>query len=642
MNLLTVEQLRMTYADRLLFDDLDFAIHSEDKIGVIGVNGSGKSTLLKILAGRQAYDGGQITKKRDLVVEYLAQDSMYPSEMTVLDAALQGEGPALRTLRDYHDAQRALTVSPDDEQVQARFFRLSAKMDETNAWSVESEAKSILTQLGITAFDALCGPLSGGEKKRIALASALIQDAELLILDEPTNHLDPTAIEWLETYLGQYRGALLMVTHDRYFLERVTNVIVEIDQTKLYRYEANYSRWLELKAERVAEEEAKWQKHKNLMDRELAWMRQGAKARSTKQRARIERFEALSAVLGPGQQEQLQVDTVATRLGRKTLELKHVSKAYEGRDLIRDFSFLLARDDRLGLVGPNGSGKTTLLNIMAGLVSPDSGEREIGSTVKIGYFRQINLDMDPNQRVIEYILEQASSVQTGSGRISATQMLERFLFDSKLQGTQIAKLSGGERRRLHLLKVLMEQPNVLLLDEPTNDLDIMTLSVLEDYLDDFPGAVVVVSHDRYFLDRVAEHMLAFEDLEIRPFNGDFHAYMTDLHARQQALRAAASMEMKQTPGKPDTRPRKQERTRLTMAEQHDLKTIDQDLLQMEQKIEQMEEAIELASTDYVKLQALTDEQTKLNEAYDALSERWLYLHDKLEQIHQEEEDVSDR
>lgn len=630
MNLLTVEQLTMTFADRVIFEDLAFTINSEDKIGVIGVNGSGKSTLLKILAGLQAYDAGVITKKRGLRIEYLAQEADYPKGMTVLEAVLRGDSPVMRLISDYHEAEKNLAVAAEDEATQKRFFALAAKMDEQNAWTVESEAKRALTQLGIHDFAADVSVMSGGEKKRVALASSLIQPADLLILDEPTNHLDPSAIEWLEAYLAQYKGALLMVTHDRYFLERVTNVIFELDRRQIYRYEANYARWLELKAERLQMEEASWAKQQNLYRRELQWMRQGAKARSTKQQARIKRFEALEATEAPEALGKIKLDTVSTRLGRKTVELKSVGHHYDADRLFTDFSYLVARDDRLGLIGPNGSGKSTLLKILAGDIVPEEGTREVGSTVKIGYFRQEMEAMNPDLRVIEYIRESAETIETGSGLLSAAQMLELFLFNSALQGTEIKKLSGGEKRRLYLLKVLMEQPNILLLDEPTNDLDIMTLSVLEHYLDDFPGAVIVVSHDRYFLDRVVEHLFAFEGDEVVHFNGDFNDYI--LASKNSVSNSPTSKPVEA----PREKPKAAAKLKFTMAEQHEMKTIDAHIAEIEAELEAVAAAITMASSDYVKLQALSADEAEISARYEKATERWLYLQDKAEQIAQEE------
>lgn len=635
MNLITAENLRMTFADRTIFEDLNFTINSDDKIGVIGVNGSGKSTLLKILAGLQVYDAGTITRKRGLRVEYLAQEADFPAEMTVMEAVLRGESPLMKLIRAYHDVQHAMEVDPGDELVQKRFFRLATEMDEKGAWGLESEAKRALTQLGIFDFDARVGTMSGGEKKRLALASSLIQAADLLILDEPTNHLDPGAIEWLEGYLAAYKGALLMVTHDRYFLERVTGVMFELDRRHIYRYEANYGRWLELKAERMQMEEANWAKQQNLYRRELAWMQRGAKARSTKQQARIKRFEALDAMEAPELIGKIKLDTVASRLGRKTLELKDVGHSFDGVRLFSDFSYLLARDDRLGLIGANGSGKSTLLKILAGGLEPDEGSRDVGSTVKIGFFKQDVEVMNPDQRVIEYIRESAEVIQTGEGTLSAAQMLELFMFNSAMQGTEIRKLSGGEKRRLYLLKVLMEQPNILLLDEPTNDLDIMTLSVLEHYLDDFPGAVVVVSHDRYFLDRVVEHMYAFDGEEISHFTGDFADYVAGLKERSLGL---SRLEKAAEPVvAPATRqPRTAAKTKFTMAEQHEIKTIDERIGGLETQLEELAAAILAASTDYVQLQALSDEEARVTADYEAATERWLYLQEKAEQIAAEE------
>ncbi len=632
MNLLTVEGLVLRFADRLILDHIDLSIHSKDKIGVIGINGSGKSSLLKVLAGELVADQAEIMKKRDLTIEYLAQDRSFDGSLTVLEAALLGNSPRLSTYHQYHEAERSIAKDPENETVLKRFYQLGQKMEEQNAWTIESEVKSALTQLGMLDFDKRIEACSGGEIKRVALASSLIQEAELLILDEPTNHLDPVAIVWLENYLKQYKGALLMVTHDRYFLERVTNVMVEIDRQKLYRYEANYAKWLEMKAERIALEEAGWEKQQNLYRQELAWMRQGAKARSTKQKARIKRFEALDQMEAPGSQENISVDTLSARLGKKTIELIDVSMAYGARTLFTDFSYLLARDDRLGLIGPNGSGKTTLLNIFADRSKPISGSREIGSTVKIAYFTQTQEEMDPNKRVIEYIREEAEIVQTKAGHLSATQMLERFLFDSQLQGSLIGKLSGGEKRRLYLLKILMQQPNVLLLDEPTNDLDITTLSVLEDYLDDFPGAVITVSHDRYFLDRVVDHLFAFKgDGEIVHVDGDISSYIEEVSNFENG-KVKLSEEKKELGQKPKAT----KKIKLTMAEMHEIESIDELVASLEAKLEGIQAEIERSSTDYIKLQTLADEEALLSKDYEQALERWMYLNEKVEAIKEQE------
>lgn len=642
MSLLTIEELKMTFADQVIFRNLNFSINSQDKIAIIGVNGSGKSTLLKIVAGIQEYDSGAIYKQRDLSVQYLAQDVVYNQSMSVMEALFQGSSPLMKLIREMGTIQAKLEITPDDPALQAQFMSLSGRMDAANAWSIESEAKMILTKLGIHDFMQDVALLSGGGRKRVALASSLVQQADLLILDEPTNHLDPAAVMWLESYLQQYKGAQLIVTHDRYFLERVTNVILEISQQHVYRYEANYGKWLGLKAERIAQEEASWEKHQNLYLRELAWMRRGAKARSTKQQARIKRFESLEEKKSRTAEAPLQIDTLSTRLGRKTLELKHVSKAYGSKVLFLDVNHLVTRDERIGLVGPNGCGKSTLLNILAGLAEPDEGIREVGSTVKIAYFRQENIEMDGRLRVIEYIRETAELVETKSGTLSAAQMLEMFLFPSALQSKKIESLSGGEKRRLYLLKILMMQPNILLLDEPTNDLDILTLSVLEDYLESFPGAVITVSHDRYFLDRVVTHLLTFEgEGEIHRYDGSISDYMDEVKQRHlseissgtkkdsiKAPKAERTVEVSQSARQPQA-PKK---IKLTMAEMHDLKTIDEEIAGLEQELNDIAEQIKAASSDYMLLQDLAEQEAALKLVYEDTTERWLNLQEKLERI----------
>ena len=635
MNLLNADNISKSFADRTILEAVSFTIESGDKIGVIGVNGTGKSTLLRIVAGLETSDAGTITTAKGLRLEYLPQEPRFNDEMTVLEAVLHGSSPLQRLVRDYAAAEARLHADPQDKSAQKRFFDLSRQMDEGGAWSLEAEAKTMLTRLGIRDFDRRAALLSGGQQKRVALAGALMNPADLLLLDEPTNHLDPAAVEWLEQYLKNFKGALLMVTHDRYFLERVTNVMFEIEQTQLYVYAANYERWLELKAEREEREQAGWAKHQNVLRRELAWMRQGAKARSTKQQARIQRFEELQSRSGPAEQARLSIEAMSQRLGRKTLELRQVAKSWGKLDLFKDFSYVLARDERLGLIGPNGSGKTTLLNIFAGLIEPDSGEREVGSTVKIGYFRQENEPVDDSMRVMEYIMDTAESVQTAKGDLSASQMLELFLFPPSQQWNPIAKLSGGEKRRLYLLKVLMEQPNILLFDEPTNDLDIMTLSILENYLEDFPGAVIVVSHDRYFLDRVVQEILAFgPDGEIREFHGDFQAYLTQMQegsiVTDQAARPKSEADTQAQPVK-----RKPDKLRLTMQEMRDLETIDARVAGLEAQLAEIDKQIEAAATDYLRLGELGEEQSALQKELEEATERWLYLQEKSEAIDQQ-------
>ena len=648
MTLLTADQISKAFADRILFSDCSFSIDEGDKIGVVGVNGTGKSTLLKIIAGLEPVDQGQITRSRGLRLEYLPQLPDLPAGFSILQAVLHGHSPAMSVIREYETAAAELALHPEDTVLQDRLIRLSARMDEVNAWSLESEIKTILTQLGIQDFLQTVDTLSGGQKKRVALAGVLANPADLLILDEPTNHLDPATVAWLETALARYRGAILMVTHDRYFLENVTDIMLEIDQQNLYRYEANYEKYLELKAERIEREQASEQKRQNLLRRELAWIRRGAKARSTKQQARIDRFQALAAIENRSEDQSIQLATAASRLGRKTINLDHVSKAWGNRVLFRDFSYIVSRSERLGLIGPNGCGKTTLLNLFAGRIVPDQGSREAGITVKIGFFTQDSEPIDPDIRVIEYVREAAEIVQTADGELSASQMCERFLFPPALQWTPVRKLSGGERRRLFLLKILMGAPNILLLDEPTNDLDITTLSVLEGYLEEFPGAVIVVSHDRYFLDRVVDRLLAFEPGgQIQQYEGDFSAYQAQKQAEldraglsnnrstrpaAQARLSASPAESKTTSGSRDAKPAS---LKLKMSEKIELETIDTRVHELEAACDDIKRQMELAASDYVRLQALTEELNAATTAYEQAVERWYYLNELVEQIAQQ-------
>jgi ATP-binding cassette subfamily F protein uup len=635
MTLLTADQLSKAFADRPLFQSISFSIQEGDKIGIVGVNGTGKSTLLKLVAGLEPADQGQILRTKGLRIEYLPQQPEFPAGATVLEAVVHGQSPILRLIREYEAAAALVAESPDDPVLQQRLIRLSGQMDDQGAFGLDSEIKSVLTQLGITTFTQPVESLSGGQKKRVALAAALVNPADLLILDEPTNHIDPATVSWLERYLAAYKGALLMVTHDRYFLERVTQILFEIDSGSLFRYDANYSNFLDLKAERLEREQASEAKRQNILRRELAWIRRGAKARSTKQQARIDRFETLSAVDRPAEVQSVQMTAAATRLGRKTLILDHISKAWADQTLFRDFSYILRPRERLGLIGPNGCGKTTLLRILAGQVQPDSGSREVGSTVKIGFFTQENEAMNPDLRVIEFIRETAEVVTTNDGELTASQMLERFLFPPALQWTPIRKLSGGEKRRLYLLSVLMGAPNVLLLDEPTNDLDITTLSVLEDYLDVFPGAVVVVSHDRYFLDRVVDRILAFEPgLQISQYEGDYEAYVAEAERREgeaAVLEAVANKRDSRESGDAP-RPTSQRKLSFKMSEKIELAGIDERIAELETQLAELDIQLESAASDYLRLQELTAQREVLDADYQATVERWVYLNELQEKI----------
>lgn len=519
MNLLSAEGITKSYSEKKLFNNISLGINDGDKIGVIGINGTGKSTLLKVIAGVEELDDGRIIRSNGLQIEYLSQNPAFEEDSTVIQQVFKGNSPVMKLLREYEEALNN-NSSPE------RIMKLTQQIDLLNGWTLESEAKSILSKLGILDFTAKVGTLSGGQRKRIALAAALIQPSNLLILDEPTNHLDNNTIDWLEQYLNKRKGALLMVTHDRYFLDRVVNVIIELDRGNLYSYKGNYTEFLEKKSERMEREEASEAKRQNLLRKELAWIRRGAKARTTKQKARIDRFEKLSSQEVDIVEDKIDISVGSSRLGKKVIEINNISKAYGNRTLIKNFDYTVLRDDRIGIVGPNGMGKSTLINIIAGKLEGDGGYVDLGETVKIGLYSQETNFLKEDMRVIEYIRETAEYLTTAEGeKITASQMLERFLFPPESQWTPIEKLSGGEKRRLYLLKVLMEAPNVLLLDEPTNDLDIETLTILEDYIDNFQGAVIAVSHDRYFLDRIAEKIFAFkEGGEIVQYSGNYSDY----------------------------------------------------------------------------------------------------------------------
>lgn len=592
MNILNIEHISKIYGEKVIFDDVSLGIHSGDKIGVIGVNGTGKTTLLKIIAKINEPDKGQIICGNRIRVSYLPQNPEFPKKQSILEYVMDG--------KEHQD------------------------------WKTESEAKTILTKLGIYDFDEGCDHLSGGQKKRVALARTLVDPTEVLILDEPTNHLDNDMVLWLEEFLNSFRGVLIMVTHDRYFLDRVTNKIVEIDKGKLYEYDTNYSGFVELKVQREEMELATERKRQSLLRVEMEWMKQGIKARGTRQRARTERFEELKNAKGPSMQQNVEMDSISSRLGKTTIELEHISKGFGDKHLINDFSYIVLRDDRIGFIGPNGCGKSTLMKMIMGILKPDEGNITIGDTVKIGYFAQENEDMTGDIRVIDYIRNVAEYIQTMKGQASASQMLDRFLFPPELQYTPLDKLSGGEQRRLYLLKVLMEAPNVLILDEPTNDLDIQTLTILEDYLDTFAGIVITVSHDRYFLDRIVNRIFAFEEGgHLKQYEGGYTDYLEKV--KPIAKQEKSKLEKKENNGK-KFRKEHQKKLKFTYKEQKEFETIDDDIAKLEEKIEQLDEEIMENATNSGKLAELTQQKEETEEALNKKMDRWVYLNDLAEQI----------
>ena len=610
MNLVTAEHLMKSYTERLIFDDTDFSINEGDKIGIIGVNGTGKSTLLKLVAGLEEPDSGTIVRGRNLTIRYLSQNPVFEKGETVLESIIREN--------DGHD----------------------------HVWDFESQAKSMLNKLGITDHHEVVDHLSGGQKKRVALASVLLSTADLLILDEPTNHLDSEMAEWLEDYLKRFRGALLMITHDRYFLDSVTNCIVELDNGKLYRYQANYEGFLELKAERMDMERASERKRQSILRVELEWVKRGARARTTKQKGRLQRYEELKNQKGPTEELSVEMESVSSRLGRTTVELSDICKAYGDKVLVKDYTYFFLKNDRIGYIGPNGSGKSTLMKMIAGWEKPDSGTIEIGQTVKMGYFSQENEDMDTSLKVIDYIKNVAEYVKTKDGSISASQMLERFLFPPSVQYTVIGKLSGGERRRLYLLKILMDAPNVLILDEPTNDLDIKTLMILEDYLDSFQGIVITVSHDRYFLDRVVRRIFAFEgNGVIRQYEGGFTDYQIKKEAEMaeagEAGGSGAGPKGVKTvgsagaaaaePAKKTEKPR-EKKLKFSYLEQREWDTIEDDMAALEEKIADLDVQIAASATNYGKLRELMAAKEEAETKLEEKMERWMYLNDLAEKI----------
>lgn len=635
MNLITLENISKSYSEKILANNVSLGINEGEKIGLIGVNGTGKSSFLKIVAGVEEPDEGTVTKGNRVRIEYLAQTPDYDDNATVLEQVFKGNSEEMRILREYEELLEKIDkgeVKGDDSE---RLIKLQGKIDALNLWDMESEAKNVLTKLGITNFEEKVGNLSGGQKKRIMLAAALITTCELLILDEPTNHLDNETISWLEEYLNSRKGALLMITHDRYFLDRVTNRILELDRGRLFSYDGNYSVFLEKKMERIAIEKASEEKRQNLMRKELAWVRRGAKARTTKQKARLQRFDELVNQEGFIENENIEISVMGTRLGKKIIEIEHLNKSFDDKKIVDDFNYIVLRSDRIGIVGPNGIGKSTLMGMIEGKVAPDSGEIIKGETVKIACFSQEDTHMHPEMRAIDYIKEAGEYLQTATGeRITASQMCEKFLFDGTLQWTMIGMLSGGERRRLHLLRVLMEVPNVLLLDEPTNDLDIETLNRLEDYLDDFGGVVITVSHDRYFLDRICNKIFSYEgNGKIDIYTGNYGDYL--LSKEEEAVnnkeKEVAVDKNKKEPSVDKNR-NKGKVLKFSFKEQREFETIDEEIMTLEEKIEELDSLMAKHASEYGRLQELMEEKAKVEEELAFKYERWEYLNELAAQI----------
>lgn len=610
MSVINIEHISKLYGDRMVLDDLSCSVDAGDKIGIIGVNGTGKSTLLRMIAGDEEPDSGTIIFSRGMTVGWLPQNPDFPGKGSVLSYVCEGAG------EDY---------------------------------GFESEAKSMLNALELYDYDQNIQELSGGQKKRAALCKVLLQNTDVLVLDEPTNHLDSFMADWLEKYLARYKGVLLMVTHDRYFLDRVTSQIWEVDEGKVYTYLSNYSGYLERKAEKEEMALAAERKRQSILRVELQWVMRGARARSTKQKARLERYERLKSMDAPQSDRQVEMEVVGTRLGKKTIVLENVSKSYGEKKLFSDFSYIFRRYERIGFVGANGCGKSTLMRILAGREKPDSGTMDWGETIKIGYFAQECEVMDERQRVIDYIRDEAEYIQTSTGRISVSRMLERFLFSPDMQYAPIAKISGGERRRLYLLKVLMGAPNVLILDEPTNDLDIATLQVLEGFLDNFPGIVIVVSHDRYFLDRIADRIAAFEDGMIRIYEGGYTDYLekkagieVDEEEHREEKKKGSSSDGGASRKKRSYRDPEREKLRFTFAEKREFETIDEDIEALENKMETIEAEIARNATDFVKLNEWTKEKETVQKQLDEKMERWVYLNDLAERIEAQKKEGQSR
>lgn len=634
MNLITLENISKSYSETILLDNISLGINTGDKIGLIGLNGSGKSTLLKIITGRDEFFNGNITKGKDVRIEYLGQDTKFDENSTIIDQIFNGDSLEMKLLKEYESLVDYLNNHEFDADINDKLIKLQDKIDSLNLWSLESEAKTILNKLGISDYSMKMGKLSGGQKKRVFLAGALIKPCDLLVLDEPTNHLDSESIEWLEEYLNSKNISLLMITHDRYFLDRVSNKILELDRGKLYSYTGNYTTYLEKKVERIELEQSMEEKRQKLIAKELQWVRRGAKARTTKQKARLQRFDDLINEEYIAPKANLEMSFIGTRLGKKIIELKNISKGYGTKNLIDNFNYTVLKEDRIGIIGDNGVGKTTLLNIIRNSITPDEGNIEIGETVKISTFSQDDSHMDLSMKAIDYVKEGGEWIPTEDGtKISASQLAERFLFDGTMQYTMIEKLSGGERRRLHLLRVLMEAPNVLILDEPTNDLDIETLKILEDFIDEFIGVVIVVSHDRYFLDRICNKIFSFEGRGlINIYNGNYSDYLINKEIKFLKEKEAEQNNKAEISKKKTYVKNKDERPKFTFKEQKEFETIYTDIEAIENKIAEIEEEMIKNSSSYGLLNELDQEKTKLEEELLEKYERQEYLEDIAKKI----------
>lgn len=636
MSIFALQSVTKDFGIKQILKGASMSLEATDKVGLIGTNGSGKSTLLRMIAGLEPIDGGQLLVNPGVEIVYLPQQPDLDESHTVLEQVFADSGEQMSLVREYEDLSDKLTHTEGDnsERLMFRLSELMQRMDATGAWELETQAKIILTKLGIEDFDARIGSLSGGYRKRIALASALISEPDVLLMDEPTNHLDASSVEWLQSYLNRYRGALLLITHDRYFLDRVTSRIIEIDRGDLYTYSGNYSYCLEKKA--LAEEVAagSQRKHQGLLRRELEWLKRGPKARSTKQKARIDRIRAMQGQEFKQVQGKVEISTPGRRIGKKVVELTNISKAYDGRTLIKNFTYDFNPEDRIGIIGGNGSGKSTLMDMITGRVQPDSGSVEIGSTIHIGYFDQHSEDLlaalNENQRVIDYIKQVGEFVKTADGtQISASQMLERFLFPGNQQYAPINKLSGGEKRRLFLLQVLMSAPNLLILDEPTNDLDVQTLTVLEDYLEDFTGCVIAVSHDRYFLDRTVDTIFALEPGgNLRQYPGNYSVYL-DFKKKEEAESNATPQENQRQAhpqGKPTVNSSNSKPRRLSFKEKQEFETLEAQIPQLETEKAGIEKTLYTnPPAGFTQVQQLSERLAALTQVIDAATDRWMKL-----------------